>query len=89
MLALGVIRAAHNLGLEVTRDLSVVGFDDVEYATMLSPMLTTISQPIEEMGKLAVQMIMHHGDGSSYQKENVFDVELIRRQTTEKKGEQE
>ena len=51
VLALGVIRAAHNLGLEVTRDLSVVGFDDVEYATMLSPMLTTISQPRYSLGK--------------------------------------
>ena len=50
----------------------------------MTPELTTISQPIEEMGKLAVQMIIHHGEEISYQKENIFDVELIRRQTTKK-----
>ncbi|WP_243009132.1 LacI family DNA-binding transcriptional regulator [Clostridium sp. AM58-1XD] len=44
VLAMGAIRAAEGMGIKISRDLSVVGFDDVEYATMMNPMLTTVSQ---------------------------------------------
>ena len=76
-------------GRRVPEDVQLVGFDNIEFSRRMTPELTTISQPIEEMGKLAVQMIIHHGEEISYQKENIFDVELIRRQTTKKKGEAE
>ncbi len=89
MAAMAVYKVLVQNGRRVPDDVQLVGFDNIEFSRRMTPELTTISQPIEEMGKLAVQMIMHYGDGSSYQKENVFDVELIRRQTTEKKGETE
>ncbi|MFT4104193.1 MAG: LacI family DNA-binding transcriptional regulator [Lacrimispora sp.] len=58
VLALGVIRAAGNMGLRVPEDISVIGFDDVEYATMFDPMLTTISQPRYSLGKASVEMLL-------------------------------
>src|SRR5262249_17186590 len=54
----GVIIAAHRLGLSVPGDLSVVGFDDMPYASMTWPPLTTIHQPIGEMGAAAAQILL-------------------------------
>jgi LacI family transcriptional regulator len=56
-LAIGAIRAARARGLSVPEDISVVGFDDVEQATMITPELTTVRQPLEEMGRMAVTLL--------------------------------
>jgi LacI family transcriptional regulator len=56
--ALGVIRAARELGLHVPEDLSVVGFDDVPESRYVSPSLTTVRQPLRDMGKAAVGLLM-------------------------------
>jgi len=58
VMAVGVYEAASNLGLRVPRDLSVVGFDDVPEAQWAVPALTTIRQPIAEMGAVAVRLLM-------------------------------
>lgn len=49
-LALGLLEAAKSLGLTVPGDLSVVGFDDYETGAFVSPPLTTVRQPVHEMG---------------------------------------
>jgi LacI family transcriptional regulator len=57
-LAIGAIQAARSRGLRVPYDLSVVGFDDVEHATIVTPTLTTVRQPLAEMGRTAVSLLM-------------------------------
>jgi LacI family transcriptional regulator len=57
-LAIGVLQAARARGLRVPEDLSVVGFDDVEHASIVTPTLTTIRQPLAEMGRTAVSLLM-------------------------------
>jgi LacI family transcriptional regulator len=57
-IAIGAIQAARARGLSVPGDLSVVGFDDVEHATIVSPALTTVRQPLAEMGRMAVTLLM-------------------------------
>jgi LacI family transcriptional regulator, galactose operon repressor len=57
-LAIGAIQAARARGLSVPGDLSVVGFDDVEHATIVTPSLTTVRQPLAEMGRTAVSLLM-------------------------------
>jgi LacI family transcriptional regulator len=57
-LAIGALRAARARGLRVPEDLSVVGFDDVEHATIVTPSLTTVRQPLAEMGRTAVSLLM-------------------------------
>ena len=54
-MALGVIEAARACGLRIPDDLSVVGFDDTQLARMASPPLTTVRQPLTEMGVVAVR----------------------------------
>lgn len=57
-IAIGTIQAARARGLRVPEDLSVVGFDDIEHATVVSPALTTVRQPLAEMGRTGVSLLM-------------------------------
>ena len=57
-IALGVLRAAYDRGLRVPDDVSVVGFDDIKYATIVSPALTTVRQPLAEMGRNGVSLLL-------------------------------
>jgi LacI family transcriptional regulator len=56
-IAIGAIQEARVRGLRVPEDLSVVGFDDVEHATVVTPALTTVRQPLAEMGRTAVSLL--------------------------------
>ncbi|WP_327342468.1 LacI family DNA-binding transcriptional regulator [Streptomyces europaeiscabiei] len=62
--AAGVLAALHGAGLEIPRDVAVVGFDDVELASYTYPALTTIRQPMREMGEAAARLLLDHVRGS-------------------------
>ena len=53
IIAMGVYQAARQLGLRIPDDLSIVGFDDTHLATLVSPPLTTVHQPLAAMGSAA------------------------------------
>jgi len=57
-MAIGVLRAAREMGLRVPEDLSVVGFDDIDLAQHTNPPLTTVHQPIRRKGESAVRMLL-------------------------------
>jgi DNA-binding LacI/PurR family transcriptional regulator len=57
-LALGALRYANDKGLEIPKDLSIVGFDDAPLAAQTTPTLTTVRQPYVEKGKLAGQLLI-------------------------------
>jgi len=59
VLASGVLRAARELGLRIPRDLSVVGFDDLELASRSNPPLTTVRQPIRQKGTESARILLH------------------------------
>src|SRR5205823_13243198 len=56
--AIGVLRAASARGIRVPEELSVVGFDDSEQSAIVSPALTTVRQPLAEMGRMAVSLLL-------------------------------
>ncbi|WP_203913456.1 LacI family DNA-binding transcriptional regulator, partial [Rhizocola hellebori] len=56
--ALGIYEAARQAGLRIPHDLSVIGFDDVEYARWCGPPLTTVRQPLTDMGATAAAMVV-------------------------------
>jgi LacI family transcriptional regulator len=62
-IAIGAIQAARERGVRVPDDLSIVGFDDVEYAAIVTPALTTVRQPLAEMGRTAVSLLNRLLDG--------------------------
>jgi LacI family transcriptional regulator len=63
LMAIGALDVAHELGLEVPQDLAIVGFDDVDAATIVSPPLTTVSNPAYESGSAAGDLLMSRVSG--------------------------
>jgi DNA-binding LacI/PurR family transcriptional regulator len=62
-MALGAIQAAKELGLSVPEDLSIVGFDDVPLSRIVTPNLTTVRQPTQELAQLATRALIGHVEG--------------------------
>ena len=75
-IAIGAIQAARARGLRVPEELSVVGFDDVEHATIVTPALTTVRQPLAEMGRTGVSLLMRLLEGQRFE---TLHVELATR----------
>ncbi|KQW59725.1 LacI family DNA-binding transcriptional regulator [Variovorax sp. Root411] len=63
LMAIGALRAAHESGVRVPDELSIVGFDDIELSAYTSPPLTTVAQPKERIGALAVDMLLERVGG--------------------------
>jgi DNA-binding LacI/PurR family transcriptional regulator len=81
--ALAVIQRATQRGLDVPRDLSVVGFDDVEMAGHWVPPLTTVAQPTDEMGRLAVsEAVRQINDGVDAPSVHTLAAQLVVRDST-------
>jgi LacI family transcriptional regulator len=81
--ALGVIEAARGRGLRVPEDLSVVGFDDTPVARLAAPPLTTVRQPLREMGAVAVRTALRLAAGERVDSHHVeLATELVVRQST-------
>ncbi|MFI9344140.1 LacI family DNA-binding transcriptional regulator [Streptomyces sp. NPDC052773] len=82
-LALGAVRAARRRGLRVPEDVSVVGYDDSAFMTCTEPPLTTVRQPIEAMGRAAVELLNAQIQGAEVpHSELLFEPELVVRGST-------
>ena len=90
-MALGVLHAAHRMGLRVPEDLAVVGVDDIAEGSHFWPPLTTVHQPLRDAGMLAVETIVrlirsgsqaHHADDPSVVPVTLLQPELIVRQSS-------
>jgi DNA-binding LacI/PurR family transcriptional regulator len=82
--AFGAIRALHEAGLRVPDDVSVIGFDDVLSAPFSIPSLTTIRQPLREMGKAGAECLLHriNHPKASYPEQVIVQPELVVREST-------
>jgi len=83
--AIGAIQALREAGHRVPEDVSVVGFDDIQSAAFLNPPLTTVRQPLREMGVIAAETLLRRVNQSAsatYPKEIVVEPELIARAST-------
>jgi LacI family transcriptional regulator, galactose operon repressor len=81
--AIGAIRAFREAGLQVPRDVSVVGFDDVPAAAFHYPSLTTVRQPLRRMGELAVEMLVARIEGGQeFVRELAVQPEIVVREST-------
>ncbi len=83
--AIGAVRALHEAGLRVPQDVSVVGFDDITSAAFQNPALTTVRQPLYNMGLLAAETLIRQLEGQVQHgpaKTVKVDPELIVREST-------
>lgn len=85
MVAAAVYKVLYNEGLRVPEDIQIIGFDNIKFSRLFTPEITTVEQPITEMGTLAARIIIEYVQGKLFQKDNVFDVTLVKRQTTKGK----
>jgi LacI family transcriptional regulator len=81
MVALGALAALREAGLDVPGDVSVVGFDDVPFATDLTPPLTTVRVPYEELGRTAVRLALEREDRVGGDDHVVLSTQLVIRQS--------
>jgi LacI family transcriptional regulator len=58
VMAMGAMDAVRSRGLRVPEDVSILGFDDIPQAASVRPALTTVHQPLEQMGRVAIQMLL-------------------------------
>ena len=63
--AIGLIKTVRDAGVSVPRDVSVAGFDDIEYAALFEPALTTMRQPRAELGRLAAETLVKRMTGTA------------------------
>jgi DNA-binding LacI/PurR family transcriptional regulator len=83
MAAIGAIRALNDANLRVPEDVSVVGFDDIQLAAYHSPRITTVRQPLREMGATAARILLQRLQGfKDYPSEFAVPPELMIRETS-------
>lgn len=68
MMAIGALKALRQAGRQVPRDVALIGFDDIPAASVIEPALTTVRQPIERMGSMAVDLLLNVLENSSEEK---------------------
>jgi LacI family transcriptional regulator len=83
MLAIGVLQAARLRGMHTPDDLSVVGFDDTFEASIVTPTLTTVRQPLAEMGRMAVNLLVRQLQNQRIEALHVqLETKLVVREST-------
>jgi len=79
-MAVGVYHALYQAGLKVPQDIAVMGYDNIELARYLTPPLTTVHQPKDELGELAIDTLIHRmGAPDASQQTLVLTPELVER----------
>jgi DNA-binding LacI/PurR family transcriptional regulator len=83
--AMGAIRALREAKLRVPDDVSVVGFDDIQSAAYQNPALTTVRQPLREMGRIAAETLLRRirrSESDTHSGETIVEPKLMIRETT-------
>jgi len=87
--AIGIMDALSQQGIKIPRDLSIIGFDNIPMAAMVSPALTTIHQPAYETGRKAVDLLFQHIDNPELPPTQItIQPELVVRHSVKKRKKQ-
>jgi LacI family transcriptional regulator len=81
-LAFGFMRVAHQRGVRIPQDLSIVGFDGLPLGEVIYPALTTVAQPMREMGRVACRHLFEVMTNPGRLEKIEFPMELVRREST-------
>lgn len=82
MIGATLISVSKSLKKKIPKDIKIVGYDDISIASLIVPPLTTVRQPIEQIGKRAIELIVKKIEGEEVTIENMLPVTLIERKTT-------
>ena len=81
LMALGILKELHNLGIKIPDDVKIIGFDDTEEGRYGEIPLTTVKQPFYDMGKLAVKNLLSIMNNEKLPEKTIFPTRFIRRQS--------
>jgi DNA-binding LacI/PurR family transcriptional regulator len=81
LMASGAIRVLQAAGRRVPSDVAVIGFDDVSIATTMDPTLTTVRQPLEDMGRVAAETILAVLQGRDVDRRPILNTTLVQRES--------
>ena len=81
VIAAQVIQICAKLGISIPEKLKLVGFDDVNIASLTTPRITTIRQPIKEMADTSIDLIVKSSQGELVPSRTVLPVRLVKRET--------
>jgi LacI family transcriptional regulator len=82
MTAVGAMRGLRAAGVDIPRQMSIIGYDDLVFAGQLAPALTTIRQPTYELGRAAAELLLAERDADHRHREILFSPELVVRAST-------
>jgi len=86
ILAIGAIEGARQIGLRVPNDVSIIGFDNMQISSFVSPTLSTISQPTYEMGRMGAEVVINRLEKKIQEPVHQFlDIKIVVRESTSKK----
>lgn len=86
MVAISIYKILYKKNISVPEQIQLIGFDDITFSSLITPELTTIHQPIQEMAQRAAELILEGIDAGTTGRHHVFPVSLIQRETTMKKS---
>lgn len=82
MMAIGAMQAIHEANLQIPDDVSIIGFDDIMFATYTMPPLTTVAQPSYEMGLIAAEILINRlSDSRSQSRQEILSPTLVIRES--------
>jgi DNA-binding LacI/PurR family transcriptional regulator len=87
VVALGAMKAIHEKGLRIPEDIAILGCDDIIFANISNPSLSTIQQPAYQIGVKAMELLYEKINGSKEVKHIIVEHKLILRESTEGKGQ--
>jgi DNA-binding LacI/PurR family transcriptional regulator len=79
LMAVGALQVLADAGRRVPEDVAVIGFDDVREAQLTNPPLTTMRQPLDELGRTMARVLLTRIDGADVARRTVLQTELVRR----------
>ncbi len=82
LIAAQVLQVCAGMGIRVPDQLKIVGFDDVNIASLTTPRITTIHQPVKEMAQLAIESLIAAYEGKIVPSRTILPVTLVKRETT-------
>lgn len=86
IVAISTYKILHKKNIPVPGQVQIVGFDNIDLASLITPELTTVAQPIQQMAAKATELIVHHKENETKGAKFVFPASLVIRETTKRKG---
>ena len=87
IVAISTYKILHKRKISVPDQIQLIGFDDISLSSLISPELTTIKQPLDEMAKMAMERVLNQGATEERGGRHILPVSLIVRETTRRKDE--